>query len=189
VTRVFRYSLSALGFALFLLASHFAFAEGKYPDYVTQGSWMRLSAASFEWSDQAGKAKPYAIKVCILGDSKISTEPALAKLYEIPPNPGIKLELMAIDSWKSASRSCKILFIDKSEENKLSEIIAGIKGSPILTISNIENFVSSGGMIEFIYEDTEVGTNQRYIISPRAIKSAGITIIDPKILEFAKEVR
>ena len=53
-------------------------------------------------------------------------------------------------------RGCNILFISDSEKKRLPAILASVRGSSVLTVADMDNFVSSGGMIQFVMEDARV---------------------------------
>ena len=51
---------------------------------------------------------------------------------------------------------CEILFICKSEEKRVSEIVAKVKGRSPLLISDIEGFIEGEGMIGFVEVEDQV---------------------------------
>lgn len=53
-------------------------------------------------------------------------------------------------------RSCNILFISPSEKKHLPSILAALRGSSVLTVADMDDFVGSGGMIQLFLEDTRV---------------------------------
>ncbi len=54
-------------------------------------------------------------------------------------------------------RNCQILFIANSEQDNVREILEGLKGSPLLTVSEINQFPKLGGIIQFIQEGDSIG--------------------------------
>lgn len=67
-------------------------------------------------------------------------------------------------------RDCHTLFISESEQRRLADILAYVRQRSILTVSDIKNFVSQGGMIEFFLE----GNNVRFFIDPSKTNEAGL---------------
>jgi hypothetical protein len=53
-------------------------------------------------------------------------------------------------------RACNILFISESEKKRLQPILGGLRGSSVLTVADIDNFIGAGGMIQFVMEDARV---------------------------------
>jgi hypothetical protein len=53
-------------------------------------------------------------------------------------------------------RACTILFISSSEKRQSAHILESLKGSSVLTVSEIAGFARSGGMIAFLVEENKV---------------------------------
>lgn len=68
--------------------------------------------------------------------------------------------------------SCAVLFIARSEEVRLPEILAEIGGRPVLTVSDIEGFARRWGVINF----TSAGNRVRFEINTEAAKRARLRI-------------
>ncbi|PHR85810.1 MAG: hypothetical protein COA78_38810 [Blastopirellula sp.] len=69
-------------------------------------------------------------------------------------------------------KSCKVLFIARSEKARLQEILAEIDGHPVLTVSEIEGFAHRWGIINF----TTAGNRVRFEINIKAAKRAHLQI-------------
>jgi hypothetical protein len=68
--------------------------------------------------------------------------------------------------------SCHVLFISRSEADKLDQVIAGLKGRSILTVGDVAGFTLHGGMIRFVTENNKI----RLRINVDAAKAAELTI-------------
>ena len=53
-------------------------------------------------------------------------------------------------------KACQILFISRSEESRLDEILSAIKDKPILTVAEIPQFAKRGGTINLITERNKI---------------------------------
>lgn len=53
-------------------------------------------------------------------------------------------------------RGCSILFLAQSEERRMNNFLHAAANHPILTVSDIEGFVDSGGMIGLVMADERV---------------------------------
>jgi YfiR/HmsC-like len=53
-------------------------------------------------------------------------------------------------------RVCNILFISESEKKRVPSILTALRGSSVLTVGDMENFISAGGMVEFLVVDARV---------------------------------
>lgn len=75
---------------------------------------------------------------------------------------------------------CHILFIAKSENKHLPQILEYFKDRHVLTVSETPDFVSSGGMINFVLIDKKV----RFEINVDAAERAGLKL-SSKLLKLA----
>ena len=75
---------------------------------------------------------------------------------------------------------CHELFISRSKENRLAEILEHVEGWPTLTVSDVEGFAQRGGMINLIVSE---GRTQ-YIITSK-FESAGLKV-STKLLMLAE---
>jgi hypothetical protein len=87
-----------------------------------------------------------------------------------------------VDSINEA-RSCHLLYIHHSQEKNLPALLGHLQGSPILTASDIHDFVEKGGMVEFGRRDRRVSV----FVNRNAMAAAGLDI-DNRLLTFAKSV-
>lgn len=74
--------------------------------------------------------------------------------------------------------NCHILFISQPEQE--SEALAVTKSRSILTVSDISDFLSQGGMVRFFNKDNRI----RFQINPTAAKTGNL-IISSKLLRLA----
>lgn len=79
---------------------------------------------------------------------------------------------------------CHILFISSSESKKVPEILKKLAGLPILTVGESQDFVESGGMIEFAIVDNKV----RFEINAGAAGRSRLKI-SSRLLSLATDVR
>jgi hypothetical protein len=77
-------------------------------------------------------------------------------------------------------KECHVLFISRSETSKLDEILARLEGRNILTVSEAETFVESGGMIGFVVEKNKI----RFKINTEAARRMNLTL-SSKLLRLA----
>jgi hypothetical protein len=68
--------------------------------------------------------------------------------------------------------SCRVLFIDSSEAARLASTIAALDDVPVLTVSEIPDFVSRGGIIQFVLKDDRV----RFEINLMNAQRIGLTV-------------
>jgi hypothetical protein len=78
---------------------------------------------------------------------------------------------------------CQVLFISRSETDRLEQILASLVGKPVLTVGDVEGFAGRGGMIDLA---TVVGKTQLRI-NLQAAMAAQLTL-SSKLLRPAKIV-
>lgn len=66
--------------------------------------------------------------------------------------------------------SCHILFISESEKHRLKDIFRITDPYPILTVSEIDNFVRLGGMVKFFNRNNKI----RLGVNPDSLKAVGL---------------
>jgi hypothetical protein len=79
--------------------------------------------------------------------------------------------------------SCHILFISPSKANELNQILASLKGKPVLTVGETEGFATGGGMIRFLTDQNKI----RLRINKDAVTAARLQM-SSKLLKAAHEI-
>lgn len=81
-------------------------------------------------------------------------------------------------------KTCHILFISTSEKDRLREILGSISPLPVLTVSDMEGFAKSGGIVRFYSQESTV----RIEINTDGIAKARLKA-SAKLLQIARLVR
>lgn len=69
-------------------------------------------------------------------------------------------------------RKCHIVFVSRSEAERLGPILSEVRGDNVLTVGETEKFISRGGMINFVM----LGNTVRFQINDSAARHAGLKI-------------
>ena len=141
-------------------------AQAPSPEYTSKGTYLAKITQFVKWPPAADPL----ITVGVLGDDFIGN--ALAGKI------GVKRSKRVEDL-----KDCKVIFIGKSELDKLGEILAALEGTNILTVGESEDFAKLGGMIGLLMDGEQV----RMEINPGAAKRAGLGI-DLRLLKLASRV-
>ena len=81
--------------------------------------------------------------------------------------------------------NCQVLFISKSERHHFAEIFGILHGRSILTVGEADNFISDGGIINFILmPDRTI----RFQINNQAAKAVGLSI-SSDLLDLAQSAQ
>ncbi len=75
---------------------------------------------------------------------------------------------------------CHLLFVSRSERDKLGPILGEVRRESVLTVGESDNFLKAGGVINFV----EVAGVMRYQIHGEAAKRERLTI-SGKLLQYA----
>lgn len=110
-----------------------------------------------------------ALHIVQVGEDRFGT--ALSSLVESKTIEGRTVTLRH-GAAKSDWKSCHLLFISDSERRNLPEILATVKGLPVLTVGESQDFFAQGGVINFAMK----GNNVRLEINLGAAEDAGLKI-------------
>ena len=78
---------------------------------------------------------------------------------------------------------CNVLFISRSESERVPKILSALKDRPVLTVSDGETFANQGGMIQFVTDKNRI----RLRINLEAAQAAKV-VISSKLLRLAEIV-
>jgi hypothetical protein len=81
------------------------------------------------------------------------------------------------------ARGCQILYVGASEKTRGERLIAAVRGAPVLTVGDTNDFLARGGMIAFVRE----GDRMRFDVDNGAAQSAGLTI-SSRVLRLARHL-
>ncbi len=128
------------------------------------------------WPDLASNS-PFSL--CVLGEDIVNDR--LKTLAGQPVN-GEALSIHFM-SKPSSDQHCSAVFIGESEKKFIKEIVQFYSKTPTLTVSSVENFIQSGGMIGFIAQ----GNLIRFNINLKQARETQLSI-SSKLLELAIKV-
>lgn len=140
---------------------------------VNFGSFVHWPAAAF-----AGPRTPFS--VCLLGEAPFGDA---FRQFEQNRVSGRPLAVETIAAAAEAPGRCQVLFVAASEGPRVSQILRELRGSPVLSVSDLDGFSSAGGMIQLVIRDQRV----RFRINRAAAEAAGLRI-DARLLSLAEAV-
>ena len=119
--------------------------------------------------------------LCILGD-----DPFQGILDVLVKDEMVKDRTIVVHYLRDVEKTgkCQTLFISQSEEKQLVHILAYVKQQPILTVSDMNNFVTRGGMVQFYLLNNKV----RFFIDPVTAGEAKLEV-SSRLLQVAEVVR
>jgi hypothetical protein len=90
-------------------------------------------------------AREQPLVICLLGSNPFGGAPEKLALAPIDGR-AVKFQKL---SGTAEARSCELVFIARSETGNLEAVLRQLSGLTIVTVSDIDGFAKSGGMVEF----------------------------------------
>ena len=158
------------------------FAQAKPPtEYQIKAAFLFNFAKFVDWPPRAFKDAKDAFEICVFGRDPFGTalEDALLgkTIGDRPVSLGRAAQFQEL-------AGCHVIFVSSSERESTADLAARLKGRAVLLVGESEDFVASGGTIQFTIDDNRV----RFTINPDAADRAGLKI-SSKLLALAKIVR
>jgi hypothetical protein len=175
VYRTVKKYLALIGLLGALLSAPFAAYTQDNKEYLIKAAMINQFMLFTEWPG-GNAALLKSIDICILGSSPISTTGTIFK--EASEKYNITLSLVEEKDAQNAAKHCHIVFIGKVPS--MSDTLAALKGKPVLTVSDAEDFAEQGGMIGFVIKDNQ----PKFKVNTKSANEAGLRI-DPQVLELA----
>ena len=151
-------------------------------EYQVKAAFLFNFAKFVEWPAEAFPETNSPIVIGVLGKNVFGTD--LEKTIRGKTVNNRHFEFKNFNSPTDAT-NCHILFISPSLKDNLPKIVDGLHNASVLTVSETEQFITAGGMINFIIADNKT---VRFQISDDAAKKAGLKI-SSKLLSLAARSR
>ena len=160
------------GLAVLLLAGGRVDAAGQTApakEYQVKAVFLYNFAQFVEWPEAAFPDAQTPLVIGVLGE-----DPFGGYLEETVRGEKVNNRPLVIERYRRAEEIgiCHILFISRSEADRLEKIFAELKGRNILTVGDFDGFTKSGGMMRFVTEKNKT----RLRINLEAAKAARLTI-------------
>jgi len=149
-------------------------------EYQVKAAMLYNVAKFVEWPDEPPGGGQAPFMVCVIGRNPFGT--ALDSLMGKPVK-GRKLLTVQLSRIEEIG-ACQILFVSSSERRNLAAIFDAASSRNVLTVSDVDRFTASGGMIGFVETDGKV----RLEINLDAARQANLKI-SSQLLKLARFVR
>jgi hypothetical protein len=158
-------------------------ARGETPpdEYRVKAAFIYNFAKFVEWPDEKAES-PGDFPVCVLGSE---SDPLLTAFDSIRGKTvrGVPLAIRRVATLGEA-RTCRILFVTSQERPRLNDILSALRGRPVLTVGDTEEFAERGGIINLVKD----GNRVTFEINTDAAQRAGLTM-SSKLLFLGKIVK
>lgn len=153
--------------------------QQKLGEYEVKAAFMYNFLKFIEWPDNAFSDYHTSINLCVLGNDPFGST------LDSVQGETIKNKQIIVKHYNDARglEKCHILFISRSGEEHLTQILKTLKGLNILTVSDTKGFAQQGVVINFYIEENRV----RFEINQDAVNRSGLKI-SSKLLNLAKIV-
>lgn len=164
--------LACAAIAIVLTMRYLAFAQD-VTEPALKAAFIYNFARFTEWPDAFPTTDPFIM--CVLGD--VAVGDALARTVkgrDVVGHP-VVVSQTAVSGPKPA---CHILYVSGTMANQRTQLIAGLRDAPVLTISDTAGFKDVGGIVQFFFEHgqlrfsikLESATRARLRISARLLQ-------------------
>jgi len=150
-------------------------------EYQLKAAFLFRFTEFVEWPAAAFSTAQSPIRICVLGSDPFRD--ALDRTVEGQRVHGrnvVPVRMRRIDQVSG----CNIVFISRSEANRAADILMRLRGSPVLTVADMDNFLQLGGTINFVTE----GGRIRFDISMGSAQRGQLQL-SSKLLRLARTVR
>ena len=150
-------------------------------EYAVKWAFVYNFGKFVEWPSETDGSGSESFRICVLGEDPFRDERRRGTDGRMIK--GAAVSVLHLREAQEA-RGCQILFVSTSERRALPEILDAVRDASILTVSDMENFAESGGMIRLTVEQGKVG----FEINSEAAERARLRI-SSRLLGLARIVR
>ncbi len=149
-------------------------------EYQVKAVFLFNFAQFVEWPPAAFAGASSPIVIGVLGEN-----PFGAYLDETVREEKVASRPLEVQRYRRVDeiKTCHVLFISRSEANRLEQILVSLKDRSILIVGDGDDFVQRGGMIRLATPQNKI----RLIINVEAARAAHLTI-SSKLLRSAEVV-
>ena len=178
---IFRYTFTVLVLLLLIAGARRLSAQASpLSEYQVKAAFLFHFAQFVDWPSEAFKDAASPLTYCTVGEDPFHG--ALDASLNRKTIDGRPIRVLHFRQAREI-QGCQILFIGTPEKKFISATLADLRGNPVLTVGESEDFVHEGGMIGFLLEDSKV----RFEINVNAAEHAKLKI-SASLLALAKTV-
>lgn len=151
-----------------------------FDEYEVKAVFLLNFSNYSEWPAEAFASADAPFTFGVLGDCPFGTKLEAALKGEKVKGREIKIRrARKVEELKD----CQVVFVGRSEKARVEAVIAALRGKPVLTVSDLEDFCRACGIACFTTEDNRV----RFQINAAAARAGGLKI-SSQLLALAKLV-
>jgi hypothetical protein len=149
-------------------------------DYRVKATYVLNFLRFIQWPDDAFSGPKAPVVIGIVGEDPFGNQ-----LPQVILGKTVQGRNLVIRRYKAGEdlRGSHFLFISASEKKRLPQILAGLRGSSVLTIAEMDRFIEAGGVIQFTFENSRI----RFAVNVDAADRARLKV-SSKLLSVAQYV-
>ena len=167
--------LSGLVVVLALLTSRPIAVLAQVDEYEVKAAFLLNFTRFVEWPKPSGSQEAFVI--CVVGDDPF--ESVIDQLIKGKIAAGLLIQIWRLKE-KADAKQCQIAFI-RAGDKTTRQLLEAVRGAPVLTVGETEEFLRLGGMIYLSKEQNRV----TLVINNVAAVRAGLSV-SAKLLSLAK---
>jgi len=149
-------------------------------EYQVKAAFLFQFTKFIEWPSEAFPDANAPFSICVAGADPFGS--TLNQLFHQKTVGQRRLELRRSAHGEDL-QGCQILFISASERKRFPAILEKVKAAPVVTVSEDDRFIQSGGVINFILSDERV----RFDINLNVAEGKGLKF-SSRLLSVARTV-
>ena len=169
-----------VGFAIaaWCIAPACAIAQEPRPEAAVKSAFVYNFGKFVDWPAERGGDGPFA--VCVLGQPDAFQEAVMALAGRtVQRRPVVSRRLQRADE----AFGCQILVIGQSQSRRVESVLHALQGQAVLTVSDIEGFAASGGMLGLV----TVAARVTFEVNLGAAQRAGLRL-SPQLIALGHRV-
>jgi hypothetical protein len=121
-------------------------AQTTVEEYQIKAAFLFHFAQLVDWPADAPNAADSSLSLCVFDD-----EPHRQELQSAIESKllGAKVFHLRQISQPQNAQGCRILFLSRAESRRQTAVLKSLRGLPVLTVGETNDFLSDGGMIRF----------------------------------------
>jgi hypothetical protein len=149
-------------------------------DYRVKATYVLNFLRFIQWPDDAFSDLKAPVVIGIVGEDPFGNQ-----LPQVILGKTVQGRNLVIRRYKAGEdlRGSHFLFISESEKKRLPQILAGLRGSSVLTVAEMDRFIEAGGVIQFTFENSHI----RFAVNVGAADRARLKV-SSKLLSVAQYV-
>jgi hypothetical protein len=142
--------------------------DARAPEYQLKAAFIYKFATYIRWPATTGADGTRPFVIGVIGNDPFGR--ALDAVMQGQSVQGKPIIVRRVAEMEDAP-GCDVLFVSASERGHLRQIFAAVRGAPVLTVSDMDQFAELGGMINLV---TTEDNHLRFDINKGAIDRAGL---------------